>query len=35
LATISFSDAEFRQIGDIMYEAAGLSYNDSKKSQIQ
>ncbi len=35
MATISFSDAEFRQIGDIMYEAAGLSYNDSKKSLIQ
>jgi chemotaxis protein methyltransferase CheR len=35
LATISFSDAEFRRIGDIMYEAVGLSYNDSKKSLIQ
>jgi chemotaxis protein methyltransferase CheR len=35
LATISFSDSEFRRIGDIMYEAAGLSYNDSKKSLIQ
>jgi chemotaxis protein methyltransferase CheR len=35
LATIAFSDSEFRRIGDIMYEAAGLSYNDSKKSLIQ
>lgn len=35
LATIPFSDSEFRRIGDIMYEAAGLSYNDSKKSLIQ
>ena len=30
-----FSDLEFKQICDIMYEAAGLSYNDSKKSLIQ
>lgn len=35
MATISLSDSEFRRIGDIMYEAAGLSYNDSKKSLIQ
>ncbi|MDE2419311.1 MAG: SAM-dependent methyltransferase [Burkholderiales bacterium] len=35
MATISFSDREFKRIGDIMYEAAGLSYNDSKKSLIQ
>jgi chemotaxis protein methyltransferase CheR len=35
LATIAFSDKEFRRIADIMYEAAGLSYNDSKKSLIQ
>jgi chemotaxis protein methyltransferase CheR len=35
LATLPFSDREFKRIGDIMYEAAGLSYNDSKKSLIQ
>jgi chemotaxis protein methyltransferase CheR len=35
LATITFSDREFKRISDIMYEAAGLSYNDSKKSLIQ
>ena len=35
MSTLSFSDREFKQIGDIMYEAAGLSYNDSKKSLIQ
>jgi chemotaxis protein methyltransferase CheR len=35
LATIPFSDREFKRISDIMYEAAGLSYNDSKKSLIQ
>lgn len=35
MATITFSDREFKQISDIMYEAAGLSYNDSKKSLIQ
>ncbi len=35
MATINFSDREFKQISDIMYEAAGLSYNDSKKSLIQ
>lgn len=34
MAALSFSDREFRQIADIMYEAAGLSYNDSKKSLI-
>jgi len=34
LASIPFSDKEFKRIGDIMYEAAGLSYNDSKKSLI-
>lgn len=34
MATISFSDREFKQIADIMYEAVGLSYNDSKKSLI-
>ena len=35
MATLTFSQAEFRRIGDIMYEAVGLSYNDSKKSLIQ
>lgn len=35
MATIPFSDREFKQISDIMYEAVGLSYNDSKKSLIQ
>lgn len=35
MSAITFSDKEFRQIGEIMYEAVGLSYNDSKKSLIQ
>ena len=35
MATLSFSDREFKQISDLMYEAVGLSYNDSKKSLIQ
>lgn len=35
MATLPFSDREFKQISDIMYEAVGLSYNDSKKSLIQ
>ena len=35
MAVITFSDAEFKKIGDLMYEAVGLSYNDSKKSLIQ
>lgn len=35
MANISFSDSEFHKIGSIMYDAAGLSYNDSKKSLIQ
>jgi chemotaxis protein methyltransferase CheR len=35
LAALNFSDREFKRISDIMYEAAGLSYNDSKKSLIQ
>jgi len=30
-----FSDHEFKRISAIMYEAAGLSFNDSKKSLIQ
>jgi chemotaxis protein methyltransferase CheR len=34
MSAITFSDSEFRQIGQIMYEAVGLSYNDSKKSLI-
>ncbi len=35
MAIITFSDSEFKQIGEIMYDAVGLSYNDSKKSLIQ
>ncbi|QDL53044.1 CheR family methyltransferase [Rhodoferax aquaticus] len=35
MAAITFSDAQFKTIGDIMYEAVGLSYSDSKKSLIQ
>lgn len=35
MAIIDFSDSEFKRIGEIMYEAVGLSYNDSKKSLIQ
>ena len=35
MAIITFSDAEFKKIGALMYEAVGLSYNDSKKSLIQ
>ena len=34
MATMAFSDREFKQISDLMYEAAGLSYSDSKKSLI-
>ncbi len=34
MATIPFSDREFKRIADIMYDAAGLSYSDSKKSLI-
>ena len=34
MATAHFSDPEFKKICDIMYEAVGLSYNDSKKSLI-
>ena len=34
MAAIPFSDREFKQISALMYEAAGLSYNDSKKSLI-
>ena len=35
LALIPFSNREFERISDLMYEAVGLSYNDSKKSLIQ
>lgn len=35
MANLTFSDHEFKRISDIMYEAVGLSYNDSKKSLIQ
>ena len=34
MAVIDFSDSEFRKICGVMYEAVGLSYNDSKKSLI-
>jgi chemotaxis protein methyltransferase CheR len=34
VAALPFSDREFKKISDLMYEAAGLSYNDSKKSLI-
>ena len=35
MAALVFSDKQFKRIGEIMYEAVGLSYNDSKKSLIQ
>lgn len=35
MAVIDFSDREFKRIGEIMYEAVGLSFADSKKSLIQ
>lgn len=35
MSTLSFSDREFQAIGELMYEAVGLSFNDSKKSLIQ
>ena len=35
MATLTFSDHEFKHISDIMYVAAGLAFNDSKKSLIQ
>jgi len=35
LATLAFSDSDFKRIAALMYDAAGLSYNDSKKSLIQ
>jgi chemotaxis protein methyltransferase CheR len=34
VAALPFSDQEFQQIADIMYEAVGLSFNESKKSLI-
>lgn len=34
MAALPFSDLEFKKIGQIMYDAVGLSYNDSKKSLI-
>ncbi|MGI9134334.1 MAG: CheR family methyltransferase [Rhodoferax sp.] len=34
MTALTFSDREFRHIADIMYEAVGLSFNDSKKSLI-
>jgi chemotaxis protein methyltransferase CheR len=34
MATLPFSDREFKQISALMYEALGLSFNDSKKSLI-
>lgn len=35
MATLTFSDREFQQISELMYEAVGLSYSESKKSLIQ
>ena len=35
MVTSHFSDADFKRIGDLMYAAVGLSFNDSKKSLIQ
>ena len=34
MATLDFSDREFKSISDLMYEAAGLSFSDAKKSLI-
>ena len=34
MATLAFSDPEFRRIADLMYAAVGLSYNVAKKSLI-
>lgn len=34
MSTPDFSDRQFKTIGQIMYEAVGLSFNDSKKSLI-
>lgn len=35
MSHLHFSDREFKRISEIMYQAAGLSFNDSKKSLIQ
>ena len=35
MATLTFSQAEFHRIGEIMYDAVGLSYSDAKKPLIQ
>ena len=35
MATLNFSTAEFQRIGEIMYDAVGLSYSDAKKSLVQ
>jgi len=35
VSTLTFSDRDFKRISQIMYDAAGLSFNDSKKSLIQ
>jgi chemotaxis protein methyltransferase CheR len=34
MATLAFSDHEFKKIGEIMYDAVGLSFSESKKSLI-
>lgn len=34
MSTLVFNDAQFRKISEIMYEAIGLSFNDSKKPLI-
>lgn len=34
MASFAFSDREFKAIADLMYEAVGLSFNESKKSLI-
>lgn len=34
MSSLPFSDHEFKQIAGIMYDAVGLSYNESKKSLI-
>ena len=34
MAAIPFSDREFKAIADLMYAAAGLAFNDSKKSLV-
>ena len=34
MANLAFSDPEFQRIADLMYEAVGLSFSDTKKSLI-